>query len=68
MDGSEGGGSPDGSQTVPVCTPLNPRHPLTHPPSRSKSGCLASYASDALKINIDQIFKVHSPHTELKTL
>ena len=26
------------------------------------------YASDALKINIDQIFKVHSPHTELKTL
>ena len=26
------------------------------------------YASDALKIKIDQIFKVHSPHTELKTL
>lgn len=26
------------------------------------------YASDAVKINIDQIFKVHSPHTELKML
>jgi adenine-specific DNA-methyltransferase len=28
----------------------------------------AGYASDAVKINIEQIFKALSPHTELKTL
>jgi adenine-specific DNA-methyltransferase len=28
----------------------------------------ASYASDSTKINIEQIFKALSPHTELKTI
>ena len=131
MGGSEGGGSPDGSQTVPVWTIFETRarrsgyfqeqHPIedTHSSIRqvgvkvgvsplneeqiagrrvffvdgdALAACFETgldeafvkglaaraplrvvfrddgYASDALKINIDQIFKVHSPHTELKTL
>ena len=131
MGGSEGGGSPDGSQTVPVWIFSNPERDAlttfrdssqsqtpTHSSAESAikvggsplnkeqiagrrvffvdgdalAACFETgldeafvkalaaraplrvvfrddgYASDALKINIDQIFKVHSPHTELKTL
>ena len=28
----------------------------------------ASFANDSVKINIEQIFKLISPHTEIKTL
>ncbi len=52
----------DGKITEDFCKELAKRQPL-RVVFRD-----AGFASDAVKINVEQIFKLMSPHTEIKTI